>query len=71
MRKRQTGEVILAMMIVMLVVAWLGSGHMGMMGMGKMEDDAAPAQQSGSPKQQTKAISSSTTMPNETAEPQN
>lgn len=29
MKKYQTGEVMLAVMIVMLAVVWLGRGHMG------------------------------------------
>ncbi|MEQ1527468.1 MAG: hypothetical protein ABL911_12085 [Gallionella sp.] len=29
MKKHQTGEVMLAVMIVMLAVVWLGRGHMG------------------------------------------
>jgi len=57
MRKHQTGEVIFAMMIVMLAIVWLGSGHVGMMGMGKMEDDTAHSDKSGSTRQQTKEIS--------------
>lgn len=34
MKRHQRGEVMLAVMVVMLVVIWLGSGHAGMMGMG-------------------------------------
>lgn len=68
MRKHQTGEVILAMMIVMLAVVWLGSGHMGM---GKMEEVAAHAENSGSTKQQTKAVITPSTIPKESTEPQN
>lgn len=33
MKRYQRGEVMLAVMAVMLVVAWLGRSHMGMMGM--------------------------------------
>jgi len=34
MKKYQTGEVMLAVMVVMLAVVWLGRGHIGMMGHG-------------------------------------
>lgn len=34
MKRNQRGEIMLAVMAVMLVFAWLGRGHMGMMGMG-------------------------------------
>ena len=34
MKKHQKGEVMLAVMAVMLLAIWLGSGHTGMMGMG-------------------------------------
>jgi hypothetical protein len=34
MKSKQKGEVMLAMMAVMLVVVWLANGHMGMMGHG-------------------------------------
>ena len=71
MRKHQTGEVILAMMVVMLVVMWLGSGHISMMGMGKMEEDAAHAEKSGSAKQKTKSDTAPSTMPKESTESQN
>ena len=68
MRKHQTGEVILVMMIVMLAVVWLGSGHMGM---GKMEDGAAHAEKSGNTKQQTDKKLLPTFAPQESIEIQN
>ena len=34
MKRYQKGEVMLVVMVVMLAVIWLGSGHMGMMGHG-------------------------------------
>lgn len=34
MKKRQTGEVMLVMMVVMLAIVLLSHGHMGMMGNG-------------------------------------
>lgn len=66
MRKRQTGEVVLAIMVVMMVV-----GMMGMMGMGKMEEDAAHAEKSGSTKPQTKAEALPSSAPKGPAETQN
>ncbi len=38
MKRYQTGEVMLAVMVVLLAVMWLGSGHMGMMGHGAAHD---------------------------------
>ena len=38
MKRHQTGEAMLAVMVVLLAVMWLGSGHMGMMG-GMMRHD--------------------------------
>ena len=32
MQRTQKGEVMLVIMVVMLAVVWIGSGHMGMMG---------------------------------------
>lgn len=49
MRQHQKGEAMLVMMIVMLAVIWLGSGHMGMMGHG-----AAQAEKPVNAEQQTK-----------------
>ena len=43
MKRYQRGEVMLAAMAVMLVVAWLGRGHMGMMGAGHVSGRAAAA----------------------------
>ena len=71
MRKHQTGEVILVMMVVMLAVMLIGSRHMGMMGMDKMEEDAAHGEKSGSTKQQTKAVATPSAKPKESTEPQN
>lgn len=65
MRKHQTGEVILVMMVVMLAVMLIGSRHMGM---GKMEEDGAHAEKSGSIKQQAKAVATPSTMPKESSE---
>lgn len=54
MKKHQTGEVMLAtmvvMMIVMMIVVWSSRGHMGMMG-----QDAVQAEKPESSEQQTKA----------------
>lgn len=71
MKKSQKGEVVLAMMIVMLVVMLVGSGSMGMMGMGKMEDSNAHAEKSGSTKQQTTAEPLSAPETKRSTEPQN
>lgn len=68
MRRHQIGEVILAMMVVMLVVMWLASG---LMGKGKMEEDAVHAEKSGSTKQQTKAVATPSIATKESAENQN
>lgn len=43
MKRYQRGEIMLAMMAVMLVVAWLGRGHMGMMGPGQASGHAPAA----------------------------
>ena len=66
MRRHQIGEVVLAMMVVMLVVMWLASGLMG-----KMEEDAVHAEKSGSTKQQTKAVATPSIATKESAENQN
>lgn len=50
MRKQQAGEVVLAMMAVMLVLMMLGGMYMG-----KMDDGNAHAEKPGNAKQQTKA----------------
>ena len=68
MRKHQTGEVILVMMVVMLAVMLIGSRHMGM---GKMEEDGAHAEKSESTKQQTQAVTTPSTMPKGSNETQN
>ena len=49
MKWYQTGEVILAVMVVMMAVVWQGSGHMG------MGHGAVQAEKSGQTEQQTKA----------------
>ena len=41
MKKQQTGEVMLAMMVVMLVIVLLSHGHMGMMGHGSDHADGS------------------------------
>ena len=38
MKRYQRGEAMLAVMVVMLVVVWLGRGSFGMMGMGHGPD---------------------------------
>ncbi len=45
MKQHQKGEVMLVVMVVMLVVVWLGSGHMGMMGHGEHAEKLAGAAQ--------------------------
>lgn len=50
-------------MVVMMVV--------GMMGMDKMDEDGAHAEKSGSTKQQTKAVTTPSTMPKESSETKN
>lgn len=50
MRKQQAGEVVLAMMAVMLVLMMIGGMYMG-----KMDDGNAHADKQGNAKQQTKA----------------
>lgn len=50
MDKYQNGEVMLAMLVVMMVVIWLGNGHIGM-----MEHDSFQAKQSGGTEQQIMA----------------
>lgn len=42
-KRYQRGEVMLAAMAVMLVVAWLARGHLGMMGMGHVSGHAPAA----------------------------
>jgi len=49
MKRYQTGEVMLVVMVVMTAVVWQGSGHMG------MGHGAAQAEKSGHAEQQTKA----------------
>lgn len=65
MKRYQTGEVMLVVMVVMLVVVWLGSGHMGMMG-----HVGGHAEKSGQTEQQTKAESPQLSAPKEPSEPQ-
>lgn len=67
MKRYQTGEVMLAMMVVLLAVMWLGSGHMGMMGMGH---GGGQAEKPGDTAQQTKAESPRSPAPKESAEHQ-
>lgn len=43
MKKSQTEEVMLAMMVVMLAVVWLTNGHIGMMGHGSGAADKSAA----------------------------
>jgi hypothetical protein len=61
LKKTQRGEVMLAVMAVMLVVIWLGRGHMGMMGVGHVaghSPEAVNAEQL--PKGQSPAASAPT-----------
>lgn len=55
----------------MLAIVWLGTGHMRMVGMGRMEKGAVHAAKSERTKLQTKAITTPLTMPEESTEPQN
>ena len=48
MKRYQTGEIILVMMVVMLVFVWLGSSHMGM---GHTDQQAKTAQPAPAPKE--------------------
>ena len=41
MKRRQTGEVMLVMMVVMLAIVLLSHGHMGMMGHGSDHADGS------------------------------
>ena len=66
MRKQQAGEVVLAMMAVMLVLMMLGGMYMG-----KMDDGNAHAEKPENAKQQTKAVATPSTTSKESAEPQN
>ncbi|TAJ79320.1 MAG: hypothetical protein EPO42_06380 [Gallionellaceae bacterium] len=50
MRQYQKGEVTLVVMVVMMALVWMFSGHVGMMGYG-----AAHAEKPGNTEQQTKA----------------
>ena len=60
MKRRQKGEVILAMVVMMLVIAGLFGGHMGMMGHKPAvhptheKEEAAPAQKDASPPVESK-----------------
>lgn len=47
MREYQKGEVTLVVMVAMMAIVWMVSGHMGMMGMGH-EKLVAPTAESGS-----------------------
>ena len=56
MKRSQRGEAMLAVMVVMLTLVWLGSGHVNMMGSGhggdhqvKNADQAAAQAQAASP----------------------
>ena len=64
MKRNQTGEVILAVMVVMMVamavVGWMGGGHMG------MEQGAAQPEKSGSATQQGKTESPDSSTPQAT-----
>lgn len=53
MKRYQTGEAMLAVMVVLLAVALLGSSHMGMMG-GMMGHGTAQAEKPGQTEPQTK-----------------
>ena len=66
MRVQQTGEVVLAMMAVMLVLMMIGGMYMG-----KMDDGNAHADKPGNAKQQTIAAATPLTTSKETAEPKN
>ena len=67
MRKHQTGEIHVAVMIVMMLsMMWFGSGHMGM-----RDDGAAKAEKSGSTKQQAPAESLPSLAQKESNETQN
>jgi len=57
----------LVVMAVLLAVAWTGSGHMGMMGMGH---GGGHAEKSGDTAQQTKAESPQSSAPKESTEHQ-
>lgn len=63
MKRNQKGEVMLVVMIVMLAVVWLGSGHMGMMGHG-----GGHAEKPGDAAQQTKAEPPKSPAPEESPE---
>jgi uncharacterized membrane protein YphA (DoxX/SURF4 family) len=67
MKRYQTGEVMLVIMVVMLAVIWLGSGHMGMMG---MEHSGGHAEMAGDTAEQAKPESSQTAVQQETHEHQ-
>ena len=57
MRKSQTGEAILAVMVVMMAAIWLVSGHQGVMGgMGGMMGHDAHAEELAEPQQQTATL---------------
>lgn len=67
MKRYQTGEVMLVVMVVLLAVMWLGSGHMGMMGMGH---GGGHADKSGQTEQKTKAEPPVPSAPKESPEHQ-
>lgn len=54
MNQFQKGEVVLVVMVAMMVIVWMVSGHMGMMGMGhdaghgERPVETVPAAESGS-----------------------
>lgn len=52
-RRRQTGEAMVVMMALMLIVLWLSRGHMGMMGPGggckREPQEATQAENAGAP----------------------
>lgn len=50
-RRRQTGEAMVVMMALMLIVMWLSRGHMGMMGGGfnREPQEATQAENAGVP----------------------
>lgn len=57
----------LVVMVVMLAIVWLGSGHMGMMGMGHGDGHA---EKSGDTSQPVKAESPRSSVPQESPEHQ-
>jgi len=67
MKQYQTGEVMLVVMVVMLAIVWIGSGHMGMMGMGHRGGHAEKSVQT---EPQTKTEPPQSSIPKENPENQ-